>query len=67
MKATLYQEKEQAMEPIDEHRMAIATEKPAKADPPRQQYYMARYETLVKPTVIAAVILVVFALALWLL
>ena len=57
MKATLYTETEQAVEPIDEHKLAVATEKPNKVEPPRQSYYLVDYKTLVKPTLIALAIL----------
>ena len=39
MKATLYKEQMQQCEPIDEKRLAIAENKPAKVDAPRQSYY----------------------------
>ncbi len=60
MKATLYTETEQAVEPIDEHKLAVATEKPNKVEPPRQSYYLVDYKTLVKPTLIALAILAVW-------
>lgn len=63
MKATLYNETSQPVEPIDEHKLAIATEKPAKVEPPRQGYYIVDYKTLVKPTVIALVIFLIWIVA----
>ncbi len=48
------------MEPIDEHKLAVATEKPNKVEPPRQSYYLVDYKTLVKPTLIALAILAVW-------
>lgn len=60
MKATLYKEQMQQCEPIDEKRLAIAENKPAKVDAPRQSYYIVDYKTLTKPTIIAALIFVVF-------
>lgn len=67
MKATQYSEEEQLVQPIDEHKLAIASEKPEKIDSPRQAYYIVDYKTLVKPTIIAMLIFVVWALATWLL
>ena len=49
MKATQYSEEEQLVQPIDEHKLAIASEKPEKIDSPRQAYYIVDYKTLVKP------------------
>lgn len=66
MKATLYSEEEKVEAP-NEQQMAIASEKPAKVEPPRQEYYIVDYKTLVKPTIIALVIFVVWAVATWLL
>ncbi len=63
MKATLYNEQSQPIEPVDEHKLAIATEKPAKVEPPRQNYYIVNYKTLVKPTIIAFVIFVIWIVA----
>ncbi|MCI5980127.1 hypothetical protein [Sodaliphilus pleomorphus] len=63
MKATLYNEQSQPIEPVDEHKLAIATEKPAKVEPPRQSYYIVNYKTLVKPTIIAFVIFVIWIVA----
>ncbi len=65
MKATLYKEELQQCEPIDEKKLAIAENKPAKVDAPRQNYYIVDYKTLVKPTIIAALIFVVFIVALF--
>lgn len=64
MKATLYKEEIQQCEPADEKKLAIADTKPAKVDAPRQSYYIVDYKTQVKPTVIAALIFVVFIVAL---
>lgn len=63
MKATLYNEQSQPIEPVDEHKLAIANEKPAKVEPPRQSYYIVNYKTLVKPTIIAFVIFVIWIVA----
>ena len=63
MKANLYKEEEQVCAPVDEKQLAIAEEKPAPVDAPRQEYYIVNYKALAKPTIIAAVILAVFAIA----
>lgn len=63
MKAKLYEEEAQAVEPINEQELAIADTKPAKAEPPRQGLYLIDYKTLVKPTLIALAIFVVWAIA----
>ncbi|HAP50079.1 MAG: hypothetical protein J6N71_00130 [Muribaculaceae bacterium] len=67
MKANLYQEAEQAMEPVDESRLAIANEKPSEPDVPEQKLYVVDYKTMVKPSLIALAIFVVWAVATWLL
>ena len=63
MEASLFEEKAQAIEPIDEHKLAIADQKPEKVDAPRQGYYIVDYKTLVKPTLIALAIFVVWIIA----
>ena len=65
MKATLYTEEMQQCEPVDEKKLAIAADKPAKVNPPRQNYYIVYYKALAKPTIIAALIFVVFIIALF--
>ncbi|MBR3101081.1 MAG: hypothetical protein IKH19_04930 [Muribaculaceae bacterium] len=67
MKANLYKEEEQLVDPIDEGRLSIATEKPSPADVPEQKLYVVNYKALVKPTLIALAIFVVWAIATWLL
>ena len=67
MKANLYNEVEQAVEPIDEHKLAVAEEKPEKIDAPKPTYYIVNYKTLAVPTLIALAIFVVWAVATWLL
>ena len=67
MKAYLYKEEEQPIEPIDEHKLAVADEKPAKADVPKLSLYVVKYKPLVLATFIALVIFVIWALATWLL
>lgn len=65
MKATLYTEEMQQCEPANEKKLAIAEEKPAKVNPPRQNYYIVDYKALAKPTLMAALIFVVFLVALF--
>jgi len=67
MKAYLYKEEEQPIEPIDEHKLAIADEKPEKADVPKLGLYVVNYKPLVGTTIIALLIFVVWALVTWLL
>lgn len=67
MKACLYEEKAQPVEPLDEHKLAIAEEKPAKADAPKQGLYVVNYKPVAAATVIALVIFIIWALATWLL
>ncbi len=67
MKANLYSEVEQPIEAIDEHKLAIATERPERVNAPKQELYIVDYKTLAKPTFIALVILAVWAIATWLL
>lgn len=66
-KLALYNEVEQPIEPIDEHNLAVAGERPEPVDVPKQGLYIVDYKTLVKPTIIALAILVVWAVATWLL
>lgn len=67
MKACLYNEQEQQVEPINESRLAVAEEKPEPVNAPKPTYYIVDYKTLAKPTLIALAIFVVWALATWLL
>ena len=67
MKANLYNEEEQPIEAIDEHKLAIASDRPALVDAPKQGLYIVDYKTLVKPTLIALAIFAVWAIATWLL
>ena len=67
MKAYLYKEEEQPIEPIDEHKLAIADEKPEKPDVPKLTLYVVKYKPLWTATCIALVIFVIWALATWLL
>ncbi|MBR1882284.1 MAG: hypothetical protein IJ808_04595 [Muribaculaceae bacterium] len=66
-KLALYNEVEPQIEPIDEHKLAVADTKPAPADVPKQGLYIVDYKTLMKPTLIALLIFVVWAIATWLL
>lgn len=67
MKAYLYKEEAQPIEPIDEHKLAVADEKPAKPDVPKLSLYVVKYKPLWTATFIALVIFVIWALATWLL
>jgi hypothetical protein len=67
MKAYLYKEEEQPIEPIDEHKLAIADEKPEKADVPKLSLYVVKYKPLWTATLIALVIFAIWAIATWLL
>ena len=66
-KLALYNEVEQPVEPLDEQKLAIASDCPEPVDVPKQGLYIVDYKTLVKPTLIALVIFIVWALATWLL
>ncbi|MBR2147328.1 MAG: hypothetical protein IJ925_07915 [Muribaculaceae bacterium] len=66
MKANLFNEVEETVEPLDEHKMAVAEEKPEKIDAPKPSYYIVNYKTLAVPSLIALAIFVVWALATWL-
>lgn len=66
MKANLYNEVEEVVDPIDEHKLAVAEEKPEKIDAPKPTYYIVDYKTLAVPTVIALAIFVAWAIATWL-
>ena len=67
MKATLYTETEQPVEPIDEHRLAVASERPEHVNAPKQELYLVDYKSIAKPILIALVIFAVWAIATWLL
>jgi hypothetical protein len=67
MKANLFNEVEETVEAIDEHKMAVAEEKPEKIDAPKPTYYIVNYKTLAIPSLIALAIFVVWAVATWLL
>ena len=67
MKAYLYKEEEQPIEPIDEHKLAIADQKPEKSDVPKLSLYVVKYKPLIAATLIALVIFIIWALATWLL
>ena len=61
MKANLFNEVEQPMEPLDEHKLAVADEKPEKANAPRPTYYIVNYKPVAVATLIALAIFVVWA------
>ncbi len=67
MKANLFNEVEAPVEPVDEHKLAVAEEKPEKIDAPKPTYYIVNYKTLAVPSLIALAIFVVWAVATWLL
>ncbi len=67
MKANLYSEVEQPINPVDEQQLATADQKPEPLDVPKSDLYIVNYKTLVGPTCIALVILAVWAVATWLL
>jgi len=67
MKAYLYREDEQPVEAVNEHNLAVADQKPAKVDVPKQGMYVVQYKPLFKATMVALVIFIVWALATWLL
>ena len=67
MKAYLYKEEAQPIDPIDEHKLAIADEKPEKPDVPKLSLYVVKYKPLWVATFVALVIFIIWALATWLL
>ena len=67
MKAYLYKEEAQPIEPIDEHKLAIAEERPEKPDVPKLSLYVVKYKPLWAATIIALVIFLIWAIATWLL
>lgn len=67
MKANLYDEQEQAIEPVNEQQLAVADTKPEPANAPKPTYYLVDYKTLLVPTLIALAIFAVWAVATWLL
>ena len=67
MKAYLYKEEAQPIDPIDEQQLAIAEEKPEKPDVPKLSLYVVKYKPLWTATLIALVIFIIWALATWLL
>ena len=67
MKAYLYKEEAQPIDPIDEQQLAIAEEKPEKPDVPKLSLYVVKYKPLWTATLIALVIFIIWAIATWLL
>ena len=67
MKAYLYKEEAQPIEPINEEQLAIADQKPEKADVPKLSLYVVKYKPLWTATIIALIIFVIWALVTWLL
>ena len=66
-KLALYDEEAQPIEPVNEHNLAVASARPEPVDVPKQGLYIVDYKTLVKPTLVALAIFVVWAIATWLL
>ena len=66
-KLALYNEVEQPIEKFDEQKMSVAGNRPEPVDVPKQGLYIVNYKTLVKPTLIALGIFVIWAVATWLL
>lgn len=67
MKACLYNEVEQPINPVDEKQLATADQKPEPCDVPKSDLYLVNYKTLAGPTFIALVIFAVWAVATYLL
>ena len=67
MKAALYNEEEQMVDKLDEQQQAVADHEPTKADVPKQGLYLVNYKTLVKPTLIALAIMIVWIVLLFVL
>ena len=67
MKAYLYKEEAQPIDPIDEQQLAIAEDKPEKADVPKLSLDVVKYKPLWTATIIALVIFIIWAIATWLL
>jgi len=67
MKACLYNEEEQPINPADESQLKTADQKPEPLDVPKSELYLVNYKTLVVPTLIALAIFAVWAVATWLL
>ena len=55
------------MEPIDEHKLAVADKKPEKVDAPRQGYYIVDYKTKKTACMVALVIFLVWVAAVFVL
>lgn len=67
MKANLYNEQSEPIEALDEHKLAVADEKPEAVKGPKPTYYIVNYKPLLVPTLIALGIFAVWAVATWLL
>lgn len=67
MKACLYNEVEQPINPANEQQLATADQKPEPLDVPKSELYLVNYKTLVGPSLIALAILVIWTVATWLL
>lgn len=67
MKATLYTEEAQAVEPLNVEQQALADQPAEPVKAPEPELYLVNYKTLAVPTVIALVILAVWTAATYLL
>ena len=67
MKACLYNEESQPVNPVNEQQLATADQKADRCDVPKSEMYLVNYKTLAAPTLIALLILIVWAVATWLL
>ncbi len=67
MKATLYTEEAQAVEPLNVEQQALADQPAEPVKAPEPELFIVNYKTLAVPTVIALVILAVWTAATYLL
>ncbi len=67
MKATLYTEEAQAVEPLNVEQQALADQPAEPVKAPEPELFLVNYKTLAVPTVIALVILAVWTAATYLL
>ena len=67
MKATLYTEEAQVVEPLNVEQQALADQPAEPVKAPEPELYLVNYKTLAVPTVIALVILAVWTAATYLL
>lgn len=67
MKATLYTEEAQAVEPLNVEQQALADQPAEPVKAPEPELFIVNYKTLAVPTIIALVILAVWTAATYLL